>query len=288
MQHIFDTVAIIGPGLVGGSLGKALRTRGLVKRVVGIGRREKSLREAIEVGAVDEMTLEICDGVRDADLVVLATPISVFGRLMGDVAASMKQGAMLTDVASTKKRVAEMITTALDGRPDVVYIPTHPMAGSERRSARNADANLFEASVCIFTPLPDTPAPELERLQALWQRMGATVHLMDLAEHDRLVARVSHLPHLAVAALLGIMSPEEGDLAGSGLIDTTRVASGDPALWRDICESNAEAIESSVEAYVEVIERIRALIASGDFGGLEELLHEAKRKRDDLVRKRQG
>ena len=281
---IFETVAIVGPGLVGGSLGIALRARGLAGRVVGVGRREASLQEALAVGAVDEVTLDVREGVRAADLVVLATPISAFGRVMRDAADAMKGGALLTDVASTKQQVIQTITRALEGRPDVAYVPTHPMAGGERRGAGNAEADLFERSVCILTPLPHNRQPDLDRIRALWAAVGAKVHTMSPSEHDRLVARISHLPHLAAAALLRAIEAEEGALAGGGLMDTTRIASGDPALWRDICETNPSEISAALDAYIEILERIHGMIASGDFGGVQSLLCEAKQERDGLLR----
>ena len=287
-EAIFDTVAIVGPGLVGGSLGAAIRERGLAKRVIGIGRRETSLQEALNVGAVDEVTLDLREGVCEADLVVLATPINAFSQIIGHAAGSMKESAILTDVASTKQRVIEVITAALKDRPDVVYIPAHPMSGSEQRSAASADASLFEGSPCILTPLSETPQDELNRVRELWKGVGATVHVMDCEEHDRLVARISHLPHLAAAALLETIYPGEGEMAGAGLLDTTRVASGDPSMWRDICETNAEQISSALESYVEVLERIRALIAGGELDDLEALLGDAKKRRDDLLATREG
>jgi len=287
VEPVFNTVAIVGPGLVGGSLGAAIRERGLAKRVIGIGRRETSLQEALSVSAVDETTLDLRKGVHEADLVVLATPISAFGQVVGEASASMKEGAILTDVASTKQHVIKVITAALKHRQDIVYVPAHPMAGGERRGAASADANLFEGSPCILTPLPETPQDELNRVRELWKSVGATVHVMDSKEHDRLVARISHLPHLAAAALLETICAGEGEMAGGGLTDTTRVASGDPALWRGICETNAGEICSALEAYAGVLERIRALIAGGEFDEVEELLRDAKKRRDDLLASRE-
>ena len=283
MQPVYDTIAIVGPGLIGASLGMAARRRGLASRVIGIGRRMTSLDEAMRVGALDECTLDLAEGLRDADLVVLATPISAISRLMPQVAAALNSGAVLTDVASTKQSVIRTITEALEGRKDVVYVPTHPMAGSEQRSAAHACAALFEGSVCIFTRPPDAPEPAVRELRALWEAVGARVHVMSPAEHDRLVARVSHLPHLAAAAMLEIITTQEGAFAGGGLLDTTRVASGDPALWRDICETNAEEVALAVQAYVEVLHRLHDLIRRGRFDDVQSLLQDAKTRRDDLL-----
>lgn len=288
MGVIFQTVAIVGPGLVGGSLGMALRRRGLAERVVGVGRRQTSLDEAVRAGAIDEATLDVAQGVRGADLVVLATPIRALGGIMPDVAQGMDEGALLTEVASTKQSIIRTISNTLADRSDVVFIPTHPMAGSEKRGAGNAREGLFDGSVCIFTPLEDTPGPALAALRAIWQAVGATVHVMAPAEHDRLVARISHLPHLAAAALMATVSPEEGAFAGGGLTDTTRVASGDPKLWRDICESNADQIIAALQAHGAAVADLRMLLAQGRFDELEERLREAKQKRDALLDRRAG
>jgi len=261
----------------------AIRQRGLARHVIGIGRRRSSLRAALDVGAVDEVSLDLREGVEAADVIVLATPIGAMLRLAGPVARHAKGGAVLTDVASTKQRVIQTLTAALRDRPDVAYVPAHPMAGSEQRGAENARAALFEGSVCILTPLPEATGPPLSRVRGLWEGVGATVREMAPADHDRLVARISHLPHLAAAALLHTISAEEGMLAGSGLVDTTRVASGDPSLWRGICETNPEQVAAALDSYVEVLRRIRSAIADGRFTALEQALREAKDKRDGLL-----
>jgi len=254
--------------------------------VVGVGRRESSLRQALSAGAVDEVTLDAAAGVSEADLVVLATPISAFGPIMPALAEGMKPGALLSDVASTKQGVIRTITRALKGRPDVVYIPTHPMAGSEKRGPESAVEGLFEGSVCIFTPLDGTPKEALTALRKMWEAVGARVHIMDAAAHDRLVARISHLPHLVAAALMRVITPEEGAFAGGGLIDTSRVASGDPKLWRDICESNAPQIAAALKACAGALETLRGMLEEGRFDELEEALREAKLKRDGLIERR--
>jgi len=280
MEPPFETIAIIGPGLVGGSLGMAVRRRSLARRVIGIGRRQSSLDAALRVGAADEVTLDVAAGVREAGLVVIATPISAIGPVAAEAARSMKQGAVLSDVASVKQGVVETVTAALRERPDVTFISTHPMAGSEQRGVEHARESLFEGSVCIFTPVEGTPHGELTRLRAFWEAMGASVRTLDAATHDRVVARISHLPHLAAAALILLVAKDEAALAGGGLADTTRIASGDPALWRDICESNAAQICRALDDFAGEVQHMRTLLAEGRFAELEELLRNAKDKRD--------
>ena len=287
-MSIFEEVAIVGPGMIGASIGLGMRGQGLAARVVGIGRRQASIDKAVAVGAVDVGTLEMQEGVAQADLVVLATPIGALGDAARRAAAAMKPGATITDVASTKCRVIEAVQAALSERADVTYIPTHPMAGSEKRGPEAANAAIFQGSVCIFTPLPGTPSAALERLKALWEALGATVVVMEPAEHDRVVARISHLPHLAAAALVHAAGEEDARCCGSGFTDTTRVASGDAALWREICETNRQQIDSALKDYIDTLERLRALIRERRFEELQGLLAEAKAKRDRLLGRDRG
>jgi len=285
-MYLFDTVAIIGPGLVGGSMGIAIRRRKLAQKVVGIGRRRVSLDRAMAAGACDETTLEPAEGVRGADLAVLATPIRAFGQLAPIIASSMKPGAILTDVASSKGSVIELLCSALSASEGISYVPTHPMAGSERRGPAAADEALFEGSICIFTPLPGTGREPIEHMRKLWEGLGARVELMSPSEHDRLVARISHMPHLAAASMVAALDEESLFFSGGGLIDTTRVASSDPDLWADICKSNAEHISSALRDLIEMLQDIQGLVSEGNVDGLRDILREAKRKRDDLLARR--
>jgi prephenate dehydrogenase len=286
MEPTFDAVAIVGPGLVGGSLGLALRRRGLARRVIGIGHRAESLDVAKRVGAVDETTLDAGQGVREADLVVIATPISAVGPVARAAAGRLKRGAVVTDVASVKQSVISTVREALAGRDDVAYVPTHPMAGSERRGAEHADAELFAGSVCIFTPLAGTPASAVHRLRAMWEAVGARVCTLEAETHDRIVARISHLPHLVAAALVLCVSEDEAAFSGGGLADTTRIAGGAPPLWRDICQSNAPEVLRALDDFAAGIGHVRDLIAQDRFDELQALLEAAKRKRDSFPERR--
>jgi prephenate dehydrogenase len=264
-------------------MGIALRRRGLAERVIGIGRRQVSLDKALEVGAIDECTLDLAEGVKDADLVVLATPIRAIVQLAPDIAAAMKQGAVLTEVSSTKQQVIESIRKALTERDDVPFVPTHPMAGSEQHGPLAAAEDLFEASVCIFTPLPGTPASALDGMRSLWEALGARIHEMEPARHDRIVAVVSHTPHLAAAAIARTVSEKQGQFAGGGFIDTTRIASGDPRLWRDICESNPAEVCRALDALIHQLLKLRQLFETGRYDGIQQYLQDAKDKRDGIL-----
>jgi len=285
---MFNTVAIVGPGLIGGSMGMALRKRGLAKTVVGIGRRRESLDKALRVGAIDEATLDLEAGVAGADLVVLATPIGTFGSLAPRLASALKPEGLLTDVASSKARVVETIVSALDGRPDVSYIPSHPMAGSEQRGPLAASADLFEGCICIITPLSNTFPESKGAIMRMWKVLGATLVSMSPQAHDRAVARISHLPHLAAVALLAALDEEDMRLCGRGLLDTTRVASGSPDLWVDICGTNREEIRGALDSYARLLRELAERLKDGDLEQLRSVLVSAKEKRDRLVEARRS
>jgi prephenate dehydrogenase len=280
---MFDKVAIFGPGLIGGSMGLALRERGLARAIVGIGRRQESLDKALAVGAIDTATLDPADGVRGADLVVLATPIRTFEAIMAATVGDLRPEALVTDVASTKARVVRIVSSALRRRPDISYIPTHPMAGGEKSGPEAASLGMFEGAVCIITPLPNTVPESKSAITRMWQAMGARVVSMTPQAHDRAVARVSHLPHLAAAALMAGLDPHEVALCGRGLLDTTRVASGNPDIWIDICRSNREEVREAVLHYIAVLQKMADNLDGHDYESLRELLADAKQRRDDLL-----
>ncbi len=284
---MFRKAAIVGPGLIGGSMGMALRNRKLAETVVGIGRRRESLRRALDVGAVDECTMHVGEGVREADLVVLATPTAAFEAIMHEAAPQFRPEVILTDVASTKVRVIETISAALLERPDVAYIPTHPMAGSEQSGPLAAREDLFEGAVCIITPLTNTCPETRSTIRRMWEALGARTISMSPRAHDRLVARISHAPHLAAAALMAMVDDNEARLAGGGLRDTTRIASGSPDLWVDICRSNREQVRRALDEYVQVLQRMADALRDGDLGELKNMLHEAKRRRDRALADRE-
>lgn len=280
MTSLFRKVAIVGPGLIGGSIGIGLRERDLAEEVIGIGRRQSSLDKAIKAGAIDDATTDVAEGCANADLVILATPIGTFETLARELAQCMKGGAILSEVGSTKQDVIKTISRELAERKDITFIPTHPMAGSEKRGPEHATSTLFENSTCIFTPLPDTPPQHIQNLKSMWQKLGARVHTLSPEVHDELIARVSHLPHISATALMDCVAEEDIRYAGTGFEDTTRIASGDPTIWCDICKSNAPEIISSIDRFISSLSNARELLSKGRFADLEEWLKEAKQKRD--------
>jgi prephenate dehydrogenase len=286
-DFLFERVTIIGTGLIGGSMGMDLRARGLAGEVVGVGRRQVSIDRALEAGACDRVTLDTEDGVSGADLVVLATPISALPKVLPPVVEAADTGCLLTDVASSKQNVIEQARSMLGDRDDLYYLSTHPMAGSEKTGPTAAREGLFEDCVCIFTPSPTTPEEHVQRLQQLWEALGAEVVDMAPDRHDRLVARISHVPHLVAAALIEGADREDLWFAGGGLMDTTRVASSDPGLWCDIYDSNRNEVCRALDEHISLMRRMREMVEDGDFEKLGELLDRARRKRDELMNERE-
>ena len=276
----FDTVAIVGVGLIGGSIGMALRKRGLAEKVVGIGRRQVSLRTARRVGAITNTTVDLAKGVAEAELVVVCTPA---GRIVEDVrlvAEHCPKGTLITDVGSSKLLIVE----ALDGQLSrgCRFLGSHPLAGGEKAGAAHADAELFEGRVALLTPTKNTRAEDFDTLEQFWSDLGSVVIQISAAEHDRAMAITSHLPH-AVAAILAGMVPEVYfRLAGTGLLDTTRVAGGNPALWGQIFSLNRDNMVAALGQYAQRLAALRSAIAEGNQDGMEKLLTIAKKNRDAL------
>lgn len=279
IQH----VTIIGVGLLGGSLGLALKAYDPAIRVAGVGRRAVSLQQALDVGAIDTAHLDASQAVADSDLVVLATPVGAFEQHLSSIAGCLKKGAAVTDVGSTKAAVVRSAGRILG--PSAPFVGSHPMAGSEQKGPAFARADLFAGATCIVTPTKTTPAALTRRVEKFWQALGMATVRMTPAAHDRAVARVSHLPH-ALAALL-MMLPGKADLeiAANGFRDTTRLASGDMEMWRDIFLTNRAAILSALDDFDESLMHLRDLLELGDARGLEKFFAAAKTRRDQTILK---
>lgn len=277
MKH-WNTVAIVGVGLIGGSIGLGLRRRGLAREVVGVGRRPESLRTAQQLGAVDRTTLDRSEAVAEAELVVVCTPV---GRIAADVraaAAVSRKQALITDVGSTKAQIVAELDGALPG--GARFVGSHPLAGSEKNGPAAADADLFVDRTVVVTPIDSTREDDLAAIGDLWASLGARVVKLSPADHDRALAATSHLPHLVAAALAATTSPDDLPLTASGWADTTRIASGDPDLWTQIFLSNQAQVLAALGRYQDSIGQLRRAIESGDDGDLVRLLAEAKIRRD--------
>ncbi len=288
-EHPLGHVVIIGPGLIGGSLGLALRRGRLARRVSGVGHRAQTLEEGCRLGALDDFTLHAGDVAPRADLVVLATGVNLIVRQAAELLPLLKPHAVLTDVGSVKGVIcaaAEPLYSAAEPAR-AVFVGGHPLAGSEKRGIAAARHDLFHGALCILTPTPRTdPAGQgLALVRRLWLALGARVLEMDPVVHDRLLAEISHLPHAAAACLVNAISDEAHAVAARGFLDTTRVASGDPHLWAEICLANRESLSRSLRALARQAERLADALGRGDAEGVTGLLARAKERRDALERR---
>lgn len=277
-------MAIIGVGLLGGSLGMALRRRGLAGEVFGVVRRTETGVEAVEVGAVDRADTGLREGVRGADLVVLCTPVARMGALARDLAPFLKPGACVTDVGSVKRTVV-LDSEGPIGAAGGFFVGSHPMAGSEKTGVKAAREDLFCGAVSVVTPTEDSVAEAVGRVRGLWESVGARVLTMTPAHHDDMVSRSSHLVHLVAAGLARfVLSPEhpaeQAWLCAAGFRDTTRVASGSPEMWRDIALGNREAILNALTGMERSLKELRGLLETRNGPGLEAFLRSAKERRD--------
>jgi prephenate dehydrogenase len=253
-----ETVAIVGVGLIGGSIGMALRAGAHVQRVVGIGRNVRNLEEAVRLGAIDNFTTELARGVAEADVAVVCTPVSRIADDVRNVAAHGPDKILVTDAGSTKLRLVEAIEK--DEHARAVFVGGHPIAGSERSGVAHARADLFEGRACVLTPTSRTPDDRLVRARAFWSCLGCRLIELDPAEHDRALGLTSHLPHAVAAALAASVPTGFLGLAAGAYRDCTRVAGADAELWTSIFRENKEPVLRALDAFQgELTEFVRAL-----------------------------
>ncbi len=276
-----DTAAIVGVGLIGGSIGLALRQRGLARTVVGIGRTPSRLRTAERVGAIDWGTSDIGRGVADAELIVVCTPVEHVVAHVRQAARACAPGALITDAGSTKGTICRALATELDGRG--AFVGSHPMAGSEKSGPEHADPSLFDGCITVITPTPESRAEDVDRIEAFWRSLGASVLRMTPDEHDRVVANVSHLPHLVASALAASVDPRDLVLAATGWQSTTRVAAGDAELWRQIFSENRPQLLGALTRFEDMLHEFRRALEQNDLPELGRLLTLGKHNRDALA-----
>ena len=275
-----SSVAIVGVGLIGGSIGMALRERKLAQRVIGIGRRQESLRVARRVGAVDHTTIDIEKGVAEAELIVVCTPVGRIVEDVGKAAMHCPEGALITDAGSAK----QSIVAALDeGLPrGCRFLGSHPLAGSEKTGAAFARADLFEGRIAILTPTKNTRAEDFDFLEEFWEALGSVVVQLSPEEHDRALALTSHLPHIVAAALAASVPEKYFRLAGPGMNDTTRIASADAELWAQIFSLNRDNVLTALERYSTNISALQSAVREGNHDEIIRILTLAKKNRDAL------
>jgi len=276
----FRHVSILGLGLLGASLGLALRKHASGTRIMGYAHRGATARAALKRGAADEVFENPVEAIRGADLVVLCTPVGTFAEILKQIAPSLEDGAIVTDVGSTKRSVVQLGEKLLP--PTSHFVGSHPMAGSEKRGVEFARADLYDGALCIVTPTAATNGAALTKVDEFWKSVGMRTTHIDPVAHDRLLASVSHLPHAIAAALTAVQPEAALPLAGKGFLDSTRVAAGDAGLWRDIFLDNRDNLAKSLAEVRGEIDRLTAMLASGDAAAVETWLAKAAAKRGQM------
>ncbi|MEG3347982.1 prephenate dehydrogenase/arogenate dehydrogenase family protein [Novacetimonas sp. GS1] len=269
---LFDKLVIIGPGLIGSSiLRRAMMDRDIAREIVASDIDPKVCARVRELGIADQVEPDATQAVRDADCVILCVPVGVIGKVAAQVVPAMKPGAILSEVGSTKVSVINAVLPALASRPDIAFVPAHPMAGTEYSGPDAGFPSLFENRWCLLLPLQDTPADAVARICAMWEAMGARLRTMTPEHHDRVCAIVSHLPHLLAFTICGTADDladetrsEVLDFAASGFRDFTRIAASDPTMWRDIFLNNREALLEMLERFMTDAQVMADAIRRGD------------------------
>lgn len=275
----FGTVCIIGPGLIGGSIGLGLKKRNLTKTVIGVGHRASSIENALKMHAIDIGILNPEEAVKDADIVILATSVNQIIDTAKKVIPFMKSNAILTDVGSTKHYIVQQITHTI--REDISFVGAHPIAGSEQRGVEFASPDLFTGCNCIITFSNKSPKG-LETISSLWQLLGAKILYLTAEQHDETLAYVSHLPHLIASCLVNSIKQEHLVYGASGLRDTTRVASGDPELWINIFDQNRENVIKSIDQFMAELAGFKSDLLKKNDTLLLDRLKKAKLSRDSV------
>jgi prephenate dehydrogenase len=281
---VIGRLCIVGVGLIGGSLARALRLAGSVGSVVGTGRRREPLEKALELGVIDAFDLELRRAVESADVVVVAVPLLAMEPVLTGMADALRPGAIVTDVGSAKASVVATARRALGGRP-VRFVAGHPIAGTERSGVEASFASLFQRRRVILTPEADTDPEALATVRDMWAVTGAEVVLMDPAHHDEVLAATSHLPHLLAYALVDTLARMEERteifrFAAGGFRDFTRIASSDPTMWHDICVANRDAILGMIARFRDDLDRLTDAIRRRDSEHIRAVFGRAKAARD--------
>jgi prephenate dehydrogenase len=279
---LLQKVTLVGVGLLGGSLGLALRERGLARNVTGYVRRQGSIDECVRAGAVDAATRNLLEAVTDAELIVFCTPLGQMKTLAEEMAGSLRKDAVVTDVGSVKGTVTRELEPIFK-KAGAHFVGSHPMAGSEKMGVLAARADLFENAICIVTAA--RASTWARKVEDLWKSVGGRPVRMTAAQHDEFVSRSSHLPHVVAAELANyVLSPahpaEQAKVCATGFRDTTRVASGSPEMWRDIAMANAGNLARVLGVFIDDLKEFQHALETGNVGAVEEFFRHAKERRD--------
>jgi prephenate dehydrogenase len=274
-MKLFKKMTVIGVGLLGASLAKACKERGLVEEIVGYGRNRENLEKARTLKIIDHCATDLSEAVNDADLIVLCTPVSTIVPLIQSMAAEISPGTLITDVGSVKGPVVSDADKLIP--EGIFFVGSHPIAGGENSGLEASTANLYQGARCIVTPTEKTNEEALEKISALWQAVGMNIINLSAEEHDFIFGAVSHLPHIVAYALMNTLGAlrtkddrEVTAFSGAGLKDITRIASSDPVMWRDICLSNRNHSLDLVDRFQVKLDEIRSIIEKGDGQALKD------------------
>jgi len=290
-NYFYRKAALVGTGLIGGSIGIALREKRLVEEITGYDRDPETCAQAVKKGAVDKTAASVLEAIQGADLIILAVPVLSTVDLLKEILPSAAKGALITDVGSTKAWIMEAVETLL--HEEIFFVGGHPMAGSEDSGIKGADPALLENAIYVLTPGSNTPEQVTVRLSNMLEEAGAQPLVLDSLTHDRVVASVSHLPHLTAAALVQSVAGTDDielvrTLAAGGFRDSTRIILGNPDVWRDICISNRWALLAALKRYKESINSLEKYLTLPSAEAIEEYLQQARDYRSTIPHRGRG
>lgn len=275
-MRLFNKVAIVGVGLIGGSFGLALRKKGLAENIIGIGHHQKSIDRALKVGAIDQGYLELgC--AKDADLLVLSAPVKEIINILPKLNNFINKDCLIIDAGSTKSEIIKIA-----GKHKLRFIGCHPLAGMEKKGPENARADLFMNSLCLLVPPKKYDSQDLSRVKKLWEAIGTRTTVMDCARHDRILAFTSHLPHAVVFGLIDCLKSDYLEFGAGGLKDTTRIGLSDPLLWKDIFLTNRKELIAAINTFEKSLQRLKSLIENNNDSALKSYLEKSRNKRNGL------
>ena len=281
----YGVVSIVGVGLIGASLGLALKQAGVVTKVLGVGRSQLNLEQALKIGAIDG-AVDLVDAAKQSDLIVLCVPVAQMRATFVAIEPHLASKTLITDAGSTKGDVILAAKEVL-GKKACQFVPAHPIAGGAQHGASAAKADLFFGKQVIICPLQENSPQDIALIEKFWQAVGALVKMLSSVQHDAIYAAVSHLPHILSYALMAsvINSEDAADKLshiGAGFKDFTRIAASSPEMWRDICLANSISILKELDQYLAIVQHLRKLIADNDGAGIERLFAKASKARQDL------
>jgi len=282
---MINKITIVGVGLIGGSLARALKEKNLAKTVFGYGRDRSRLDDAKKSNIIDDYSTQIEEAINHADIIVIATPVGTFRNIFNEVKPLIANDVIISDVGSTKTNIVDIAKEIL-GDKSQCFVPAHPIAGKEKSGFEASDGNLYNGKKVIITPIEDNSSESIQVIESMWKNVGAEVDFMSPQSHDDLLGMTSHLPHMLAFSLVNYLvdqNPSASIYAGGGFKDFSRIASGDAVMWRDICLQNKDKIITHLRGYQSTVEELIDAIDQEESDKLELLFATAKKTRDSWI-----